>query len=338
MAGKNSITGILAREALQKFPDLPSLTLAKLLYKESPKAFLTLEGARSAVRWARGAIFNKQHTYQTPNPIGKISPKKATSFRMCGYGIPEPAPSEFKVYPLPDDAKKYLVAGDIHIPYHDRHSLELMFAYAARVKVDGVLFLGDFMDCYQLSMFVKDPRQRHFKDEIQAAQDLLAFVRSKLKLKHLIWKLGNHEKRWDTYLQLKAPELFGIPGCSLPEIIHTERYDIEVVPENCPMRHSMLTILHGHEFGRSFSSPVNPARGMYLRGGGCIISAHEHRTSQHTEPTVLGTNISTWSMGCLCDLHPPYRTLNKWDHSFAIIHIHPTWRIEQKRIVNGEIL
>jgi len=33
MAGKNSITGILAREALQKFPDLPSLTLAKLLYK-----------------------------------------------------------------------------------------------------------------------------------------------------------------------------------------------------------------------------------------------------------------------------------------------------------------
>ena len=334
----NTVNQQIAREALAKFPDAPSQTSARAIFKNNPSVFTSLNSARCSVRRARGEMnLDGRAKTKTAQPVSPRTPEAAEAARHCGAGIPEPQPSDFKIYPLPMDVQRWLVAGDIHIPFHDKAALELMFDYAAKQKVDGVLFLGDLLDCYQLSQFTRDPRQRHMKDEIQMAQELLTFTRRKLKLKHVIWKLGNHEHRWDTYLMLKAPELFDVPGCSLPELLRTDQLGVEIVPENCPMQYHKLNILHGHEFGRAFSSPVNPARGMCLRAGACVLSAHEHRTSQHVEPTMDGVNVTTWSMGCLCDLHPRYRSLNKWNTGFALIDTRGGWRIENKRIFKGEI-
>jgi hypothetical protein len=34
-----------------------------------------------------------------------------------------------------------------------------------------------------------------------------------------------------------------------------------------------------------------------------------------------GTVISTWSGGCLSDLHPHYNPINKYNHGFGIIRM-----------------
>lgn len=42
------------KEVLDRFPNLPSRTLARVLISESPELFLTVELARSAIRYLRG--------------------------------------------------------------------------------------------------------------------------------------------------------------------------------------------------------------------------------------------------------------------------------------------
>ena len=86
------------------------------------------------------------------------------------------------------------------------------------------------------------------------------------------------------------------------------------------------------------NSPVNPARGLFLKGYECAIESHYHRTSEHTEPTLLDKVITTWSLGCLCDLHPDYAPLNKWNHGFGLLYIDDKgWKFVNKRIVQGEV-
>ena len=49
--------------------------------------------------------------------------------------------------------------------------------------------------------------------------------------------------------------------------------------------------------------------------------------------------MSTWSTGCLCDLHPDYRPLNNWNHGFAIVEVAKdgTFQVQNKTVINGTI-
>ena len=52
------IAGKLTIEILEKFPNHPTNTLARILYEQHPKVFLSVEQARSRVRHYRGASGN----------------------------------------------------------------------------------------------------------------------------------------------------------------------------------------------------------------------------------------------------------------------------------------
>src|SRR5574343_300047 len=67
-----------------------------------------------------------------------------------------------------------------------------------------------------------------------------------------------------------------------------------------------LPILHGHEV-RRMAMAVNPARGLFMRLKSWGMCGHCHKTSEHTERDIRGTILTTWSVGCLCDLSPVYR-------------------------------
>jgi hypothetical protein len=51
--------------------------------------------------------------------------------------------------------------------------------------------------------------------------------------------------------------------------------------------------------------------------------------------------ITTWSLGCMCELHPPYMPLNKWNHGFAIVDLDDNgtdFEVRNKRILKGKVL
>ena len=49
--------------------------------------------------------------------------------------------------------------------------------------------------------------------------------------------------------------------------------------------------------------------------------------------------MACWSTGCLCDLHPRYMPLNKWNHGFAIVDLDTAggFSVRNFRIIDGKV-
>jgi hypothetical protein len=69
------------------------------------------------------------------------------------------------------------------------------------------------------------------------------------------------------------------------------------------------------------------------------MQGHNHQTSEHTESNMNGEITTTWSLGCLCELHPAYLPINKWNWGMALIDIDgQNFEVRNKRIHNGKVL
>jgi hypothetical protein len=106
------------------------------------------------------------------------------------------------------------------------------------------------------------------------------------------------------------------------------------------MKLNNLWGIHGHEYVGGISAPVNPARGLFLKAKVSTFQGHNHQTSEHTEPTLTGKMVTTWSLGCLSELHPAFMPLNKWNHGVAVQHNRGEnqYHLENRRIYKGELI
>ena len=299
---------------LDKYPDSPSLTLSKLIYKENKEAFSGVEAVRSQVRYYRGQ--------QGERHLKKLATKKYLKPKGP-YNPFENIPNGLKFYdewePFILNSKRSLILSDLHIPYHEREPLLLALEYGYKHNVDCILINGDFADFFACSFWEKDPRKRDLSNELQTCRSILGSIREGFPDAKIVFKTGNHEERYYRYLAVKAPELLGVDKFELASVLGLDDYDIDIVGDRRIIKFGKLSIIHGHEFGRTISSPVNPARGLYLKGKDTALCGHFHATSKHNERSMNGRMITCFSVACLCDLHPDYSPINKWGHGFAIV-------------------
>lgn len=66
---------------------------------------------------------------------------------------------------------------------------------------------------------------------------------------------------------------------------------------------------------------------------------HFHQSSYHSEKTVEQSKIATWSVGCLCDMHPDYAPYNNWSHGFAFVETEKDGKfiVQNKTIAHGRV-
>lgn len=319
----------IAREYRDKYGwDMPTLKLARLMYAENPLLFSHVEHARGKLR----SIENKQgkdDRYKT-NKVIPDRPKNP-------YNLPQSDEAIYEPYDL--KAKRLLVLSDIHIPYHNIESLTCAFDYAKGEKPDAILLNGDTLDFFGLSKFIKDPKKRSVAHELKAFKDLMEVLHKTFNAK-VYYKMGNHCERYEHFLWMKAHELVGIDEFDFSNILKARSEGIEIIKDKRVIKAGDLSIIHGHEFGGSIFSPVNVARGLYMRGKVSAMQGHSHATSEHTEIDMDGKIVTTWSVGCLCELNPQYRPLaNKYNHGFAIVDIDgQNYQVRNKRIHKGKIL
>jgi hypothetical protein len=195
-----------------------------------------------------------------------------------------------------------------------------MFNKFEEESVDSILINGDLLDFYQLSFHEKDPRQVHFKDEIEAGKEFLAYIRDRFAGIPIYYITGNHENRFERYLRIKASELLDMDEFRLDVILHVAEYRIEVIPFRSKVVFGDYTIEHGDKIPGA--GGVVPARTLLMRLKANSIVNHFHKSSESSqrvfgvgEPTV----IKAYSLGCLCDLNPEYMEINEWNHGFAIM-------------------
>lgn len=312
---------------------MPTLTLARIMYNENKELFINVDNARSALRYIEGKRGKKEFSkniQQSPFFMQNERPRNP-------YNLPDSDETKYEPYYI--KAKKLAVLSDVHIPYHSIDAITATFDKISNEKPDAILLNGDFIDFYGLSRFMKDPRKRSVAHELQSARevlDILATFGAKI-----YFKLGNHEERYEHFLMQKAPELLGIQQFELRHLLGLDEKGIDLIGDKRIIKANDLNIVHGHEFGQSIFSPVNVARGLFLRGKVTAMQGHNHSVSEHTESDMNGNIVTTWSLGCLCELNPAYLPINKWSHGFAIVDLHDNgkdFHVYNYRIHKGKIL
>jgi hypothetical protein len=136
------------------------------------------------------------------------------------------------------------------------------------------------------------------------------------------------------------PELRKVVDLQLGKIFRTDELGIKIINSKQRAKFGSLNVIHGHEFGESVFSPVNPARGLFLRAKASILAGHNHQTSSHHENDLNGKPTACFSTGCLCDLEPDYRpfAFTKWNHGFAIVEVDgKEFYVHNYRIINEKV-
>jgi predicted phosphodiesterase len=319
-------------DLLRKFPSAATLTLARMAYKDNPTMFTNIEDARTAFRRIRGVsgtgstIKGFQRAARSPgDPFAKLPEGKQHFNSWSAFVI--------------DSAHEVLCIADIHIPYHDPNALRIALTYGRKRSPDIILINGDAADFFSVSRWEKDPRQRDLAGEIKAVREFLEVLRSAFPKARIIFKKGNHEERWERYLSVKAPELLSVEEFAMEKVLHFDKHGVEPVGDCRPIRVGKLNVIHGHEYKFNISNPVNPARGFFMRAKVHVIGSHLHQSSQHSEKNIDQDVISTWSTGCLCDLHPDYAPLNNWNHGLAFISVDRAgaFHVDNLRIIDGKV-
>jgi len=325
----------IAREYRVKYgTEMPTLKLARIMYNDNKLLYHSVEDARERLRYIEGKTGSKN--------AERLGSKKDLVIKQDRprnpYALPE---SDETIYePFVIKGKRILVLSDIHIPYHSIPALTAAFDWAKDKDVDTILLNGDTIDAHKLSKYVTDPKKRDFAGELETFREFFTVLSDTFPKAKVIFKIGNHEERYNAFLAMKAGELHGVQEFSLENIIKARANGIDFVTDKRIMKAGDLNIIHGHEFTGGSFSPVNIARGLFLKAKVSAMQGHNHQTSEHTETDMNGRITTTWSVGCLSELHPMYMPLNKWNHGFAFVEVQGDgdFQVHNKRIHKGEVL
>ena len=328
----------IVAEALKRFPKSGHLTIAKAIYNKYPEVWKSVDSARSAIRYMTGNIGEKKKKTamkaKTLKPRKKGEPTDAVKRRFPD-GLRHN--KNFGPYEV-KGVKRALLLYDVHAPYHDEEALELAVQHGIDSECDCVILVGDFMDFYACSFWEKDPRHRDFAGELTTGREMLKSLRDAFPGKQIIYKLGNHEERYERWMISKAPELLGVEDFQIKKLLRLDELNIRVMDYRAPIKLGKLNIIHGHEFGKSMTNPVNPSRGLFLKGKSNSICGHYHQSSSHNEKTIEQKIIGSWSSGCLCDMHPDYAPMNNWNHGFIEVEVDgDDFTVHNYKILNGRI-
>lgn len=323
----------LAAKYIQENPDMFKRELARKMYQERPDLFESIELARGVIRKCvngpgvekRGAPlpgFESHYNLMQQYNIRAEERKTKSDYIITGSHIG--------------------IMGDLHIPFHAEDAIAATLDYFTSKNVDTIIINGDLVDFYQLSRWSKDPSERPFSHEVRMTVEFLTYLRDAFPDASIYWKMGNHEDRYETFFRTNAKELIGLEDFEMQSIFDLDYLNIHLVGSRQKMKVGKLNVVHGHEFGQSIFSPVNPARGLFLMAKASCITNHHHQSSHHAENDINGNPTGCWSLGCLCDLRPDYRpfAFTKWNHGAAVVNVseNGNFHVDAFTIINGKVI
>jgi predicted phosphodiesterase len=319
----------LAKSYREKFGwEMPTLKLARIMYKENNLAFKDLDSARASLRYLEG----KTGRHLIPRGIEKLPDRPKNP-----YNLPKSDEADWSPYVI-KDAKKILVLSDIHVPYHNIKAITTMIDREGKEKPDVILLNGDLLDCHSLSKYVKNPKMRSFAEELEIAGQLINVLKKEL-CERIILKLGNHEERYQHFLWTKSKELIGVEDFEMRNLMIKRAGDIEVVSDKRIIKAGHLNIVHGHEFISSSGQVSSVAKSFYDKGKASVLGGHHHKTSEFTSVSMNGEMTTTFSSGCLCELHPQFMPINQWNLGYATVTLDGDYfEVDNYRIEKDKVL
>ncbi len=330
----------VADEWVNKYTENGKLTiakreLAKLMMANHPGLWATLNAARLSIQYRTGSVGDKNRRHIKNNTMYRVE-KSTIEEGLKRAGI---ITKHVPLKPLKLKPGKWLILSDIHIPFQHDESLAAAIAYGLNKGCTNLLLNGDIIDCYGTSRFTKEVERPGMEEEIAMTREFLGICR-KLFPDNIVFRNGNHEERMRKYILGNAVALAKLKETRIEYLLGLEELGITFFEKGI-IKAGKLNILHGHEFGESTFSPVNPARGAFIRGKCSILMGHNHQRSTHSEGNLNGDRWVVHTTGALCHLDPEYRPFGytKWNYGAATLDlaVGGKYRIDNFEIIDGEI-
>ena len=211
------------------------------------------------------------------------------------------------------------VLPDMHVPYHDDLSLQLVESILSTLTLDKIIQVGDFIDGYPISRYQKKPGLNTgdaLQCELDSGREILErWVQ--LSDKVVLLK-GNHESRLESYLERNAPGLYGLRSLTIPKLLDTDSLGVDY---RANIYLGKLLVCHGHEVSyRGRAESGQTARVTMERLNCPVMMGHVHRLGMYTRTTMAVGMQDGYELGCLMDFNQvDYMAHPNWQQGFAIV-------------------
>lgn len=307
-------------------PGVGKRTVAKELAERYPELFKDTESARTFIRTMTSSSGKNSHKYSlVRNIMGE--------YEMEDTGVPaEP-------FVVPKGYHRIGIISDIHSLYCDSQALEVAINYLVQKDVNALLINGDLIDFYQLSHFQPQRSRMHFQEE---REWVIRFLKEmQLLFDNVYFKQGNHEKRYQTYMNNNAPVIFELPEFrTINYLFGYDNSTITFIPDSQRVKIGKLNVFHGHEFGKGGGAIVNIGRRAFMRGLQNVAVGHHHKTDSYSFKNFDNQISMGWAIGCLCQMNQAYAPVNQWNHGFATVELEDdkgNFVFNNKMIIDGKI-
>jgi hypothetical protein len=196
-------------------------------------------------------------------------------------------------------------------PFHDRAAIDAGLQLLAAVKPDVVLFLGDDTDFQPLSTrwpFGDDARGTT-NLAINETRWIYHRAREICPSAHFTKLMGNHEKRWDKFLEERAGELAGLTHADGSRVLSLRRLlgldDLAIDSVDYPLPFWLwdrIEIEHGRVVRQGGGAT---AAAILARREHSVVYGHVHRLElahRQIETPAGRRRVLAGSPGCLCRL------------------------------------
>ena len=255
---------------------------------------------------------------------------------MDNFGIEPSIGKEYTSDRLPNHLKKIGILSDIHVPFHSVEAVVCAIKRLREEKIDCLYLNGDTFDFYSISRHEKEKDLRDFPKEIEMCRNFLQKLRDIFPTIPIYFKAGNHENRYQRYLNEQAEEFAQLHEMQFDKFFRLDSLDMKFVPDWQGMEMGDLLVLHGHE---ALAGSINPSQSIFNKMFCNALIGHVHRTTNTIKKTGFKQFIHTYSTGCLTQLSPKYYPFAQHNNGFAIVTIEDgKSKVENIMIKDGKIV
>lgn len=262
-------------------------------------------------------LMRERNKYIAENtPGGKIE-----SFNLSeldDFGIEQSIGKEYTSARLPDHLKKIGILSDIHVPFHSVEAVVCAIKHLREQNIDCLYLNGDTFDFYSISRHEKEKDLRDFPKEIEMCRNFLQKLRDIFPTIPIYFKAGNHENRYQRYLNEQAEEFAQLHEMQFDKFFRLDVLDFTFVPDWQGMEMGDLLVCHGHEL---MAGGMNPSQSTFNKTFCNTLIGHVHRSTGTIKKNGFKQYIHTYSTGCLTQLSPKYYPFAQHNHGFAVVEI-----------------
>lgn len=211
--------------------------------------------------------------------------------------------------------EKVVFLGDIHCPFQDDRSVDLVCELLYKLQPDEVCHLGDGTDFYAISNFDKDPqRAMQLQDELDVSIDVNTRLKSSCNAEFYYIERSNHEERWMRYLR-SHPEIHGLRLLKLWNLMELDKIGWNRGGGMREYEHDLIAI-HGSRYSKHSGWAVKKEmEDMAFQKH--IVMGHNHKNGKYIRSGPTRT-MRGWECGCLCQIPPTYKPVVNWQQTILV--------------------